>query len=184
MSVTGSPPVIKTRAAMELPRRFMVFMRYSAVSVLLFWTGMIRIRDNKKGQVGPALFYFICPVLLLLKEFAERVDEDEDQDDNESINRERLDHRETDDECRHNLRHDAWIPCDTLAGSAYTVTHANTATESSKAYSNRATESGQCVIEHIGCALCCGCFLSKRYWRQHGDEGECNEEGEDAEAVA
>lgn len=44
----------------------------------------------------PALF--CAYLILLLKEFSERVHEDEDEDDDESVNCEGLDHRETDDE--------------------------------------------------------------------------------------
>ena len=56
-----------------------------------------RIADKiKKGRISILPFYFF--VKGLLKEFSERVDEDENKDNDECVNCKRLDHRETDDE--------------------------------------------------------------------------------------
>jgi hypothetical protein len=58
---------------------------------------VVRIANKiKKGRIFILPFYFF--VKGLLKEFSERVDEDENEDNDERINCKRLDHRETDDE--------------------------------------------------------------------------------------
>jgi DNA-directed RNA polymerase subunit RPC12/RpoP len=60
----------------------------------LSWTLYYEVIKKGQGVTCPFCAYQI----LLLKEFSERVHEDEDEDDDESVNCEGLDHRETDDE--------------------------------------------------------------------------------------
>jgi hypothetical protein len=56
--------------------------------------------------------------MFLLKELAERVNEDENEDDDECVNCEGLDHRETDDKGCGDLTGCTRIPCNSFAGTA------------------------------------------------------------------